>query len=68
VSTMIERDDHIPPLADVVAELDRARDIAADELEHFPTKWTPVRRRKCDKTRSLRTVFCENLDARLEPV
>ena len=52
VSTMIERDDHIPPLADVVAELDRARDIAADVLEHFPTKWTPVRRRKCDKTKS----------------
>ena len=21
-------------------------------LEHFPTKWTPVRRRKCDQTRS----------------
>ena len=52
VSTMIERDDHIPPLADVVAELDRARDIAADVLEHFTTKWTPVRRRKCDKTKS----------------
>ncbi len=21
-------------------------------LEHFPTKWTPVRRRKCDQTRA----------------
>ena len=30
VSTMIERDDHIPPLDDVVAELDRARAIAAE--------------------------------------
>ncbi len=28
VSTMIERDDHIPPLAEVVAELDTARSIA----------------------------------------
>ncbi len=33
VSTMIERDDHIPPLADVIAELDRARAIAADVLD-----------------------------------
>ncbi len=29
VSTMIERDDHIPPLADLVAELDQARRVAA---------------------------------------
>lgn len=29
VTTMIERDDHIPPLAELVAELDRARQIAA---------------------------------------
>jgi uncharacterized protein (UPF0276 family) len=29
VATMIERDDHIPPLADLVAELVRAREIAA---------------------------------------
>jgi uncharacterized protein len=29
VSTMIERDDHIPPLADVLSELDHAREIAA---------------------------------------
>lgn len=28
VSTMIERDDHIPPLAELIAELDRARAIA----------------------------------------
>jgi uncharacterized protein (UPF0276 family) len=27
---MIERDDHIPPLAELVAELDRARQIAAE--------------------------------------
>jgi uncharacterized protein (UPF0276 family) len=32
VATMIERDDRIPPLADLVAELDRARGIAADNL------------------------------------
>ena len=30
VPSMIERDDHIPPLADLLAELDRARGIAAD--------------------------------------
>ena len=29
VPTMIERDDHIPPLAELVAELDQARRIAA---------------------------------------
>lgn len=28
--TMIERDDHIPPLAELIAELDRARSIAQD--------------------------------------
>ena len=32
VSTMIERDDHIPPFADLVAELDRARRIARTAL------------------------------------
>lgn len=32
VSTMIERDDHIPPLAEVVAELDQARRIAGELL------------------------------------
>ncbi|AQA00750.1 hypothetical protein BWQ93_08700 [Sphingopyxis sp. QXT-31] len=33
VATMIERDDHIPPLAEVIAELDRARALAAPVLE-----------------------------------
>lgn len=33
VATMIERDDDIPPLADVIAELDRARALAARALE-----------------------------------
>lgn len=32
VATMVERDDDIPPLAELVAELDRARAIAADSL------------------------------------
>ncbi len=32
VSTMIERDDNIPPLAELVAELDQARKIATDVL------------------------------------
>jgi len=32
VPTMIERDDHIPPLADLVAELDRARRVASAAL------------------------------------
>jgi len=32
VSTMIERDDHIPPLADLVAELEQARSLAARTL------------------------------------
>jgi len=32
VATMIERDDHIPPLAELVEELDRARAIAASSL------------------------------------
>jgi uncharacterized protein len=32
VSTLIERDDHIPPLAELIAELDRARAIAAPIL------------------------------------
>jgi uncharacterized protein (UPF0276 family) len=32
VATMIERDDHIPALDELVAELDIARDIAADPL------------------------------------
>jgi uncharacterized protein len=32
VATMIERDDNIPPLADLVAELDHARQLAAQAL------------------------------------
>ena len=32
VATMIERDDHIPPLAELVAELDHAREIAVSAL------------------------------------
>ncbi|WDE14459.1 DUF692 domain-containing protein [Thalassomonas haliotis] len=34
VSTMIERDDNIPPLAELMAELDTARNIAAQTLNH----------------------------------
>ncbi|MEC9368202.1 MAG: DUF692 domain-containing protein [Pseudomonadota bacterium] len=33
VSTMIERDDHIPPLGDLLAELDQARAMAAKALK-----------------------------------
>ena len=33
VSTLIERDDHIPPLAELIAELDRARATAAPILK-----------------------------------
>jgi uncharacterized protein (UPF0276 family) len=33
VPTMIERDDHIPPLDELLAELDQARAIAADALK-----------------------------------
>ena len=33
VATMIERDDDIPPLSEVIAELDRARALAAQVLE-----------------------------------
>ena len=32
VATMIERDDDIPPLADLLAELDTARRIASGSL------------------------------------
>ncbi len=32
VATMVERDDRIPPLAELVQELDRARSIAAESL------------------------------------
>jgi len=41
IATMIERDDRIPPLAELVCELDRAREIAADALE--TTRREPVR-------------------------
>jgi uncharacterized protein (UPF0276 family) len=34
VSTMIERDDRIPPLAELCAELDQARSLAAATLTH----------------------------------
>jgi uncharacterized protein (UPF0276 family) len=34
VATMIERDDHIPPLAELIDELDRARREAASVLRH----------------------------------
>jgi uncharacterized protein len=33
VATMIERDDHIPPLAELEGELDRARAVAAEALK-----------------------------------
>lgn len=36
VATMIERDDNIPPLADLVGELDRARRVAGPILEAEP--------------------------------
>ena len=40
VSTIIERDDKIPPLAEMVAEMEKARAIAAEVL---PTKATAAR-------------------------
>lgn len=36
VSTLLERDDHYPPLAELLAELDRARAYAAAALEQHP--------------------------------
>jgi hypothetical protein len=39
VSTMIERDDNIPPLADMLVELEHARALAAEVLE--PNKVAP---------------------------
>jgi uncharacterized protein (UPF0276 family) len=38
VSTMIERDDRIPPLADLLTELDHARRIAAGALVQSPQR------------------------------
>ena len=37
VATMIERDDDIPPLAELIAELDHARDIAATAVTQATT-------------------------------
>ena len=37
VSTLLERDDHIPPLAELVTELDMARGIAAKTLPEITT-------------------------------
>ena len=37
VSTLLERDDHIPPLAELVTELDMARGIAAKTLPEIST-------------------------------
>ncbi len=34
VSTMIERDDNIPPLAELVGELDRARTLGENALKN----------------------------------
>jgi uncharacterized protein (UPF0276 family) len=36
VPTMIERDDHIPPLPELLAELDQARAVARAALETVP--------------------------------
>ena len=38
VSTMIERDDNIPPLADLISELDMARAIAAENPLHLQAR------------------------------
>ena len=43
VSTMIERDDNIPALTDLVAELDIARGIAADVLPDLTTRTLATR-------------------------
>lgn len=40
VSTMIERDDHIPPLSDLIAELNVARHISEEVLPHGITNIT----------------------------
>lgn len=42
VSTMIERDDNIPPLAEVVAEINMARDIATRVLDSSERLVAPV--------------------------
>ena len=38
VPTMIERDDHIPPLAELLAELDHARAVHAAALGSVPAE------------------------------
>jgi len=43
VSTMIERDDRIPPLAELVAELEQARALAARTLAQSPPAVSPAR-------------------------
>lgn len=43
VSTMIERDDHIPPLAEMMVELDQARAIAEKTLGGVARTVTPER-------------------------
>jgi uncharacterized protein len=43
VSTMIERDDHIPPLAELCAELDQARALSAAALAAAPAVSAPPR-------------------------
>src|SRR5579862_2441053 len=43
VSTMIERDDHIPPLAELCAELDQARALAARALADAVPAAAPTR-------------------------
>jgi uncharacterized protein (UPF0276 family) len=42
VSTMIERDDNIPPLPDLLAELEHARRIAAATLDQTATSTVPA--------------------------
>jgi uncharacterized protein (UPF0276 family) len=42
VSTMIERDDNIPPLAELIAELDRARRIADSALNGRLSRHEPA--------------------------
>jgi uncharacterized protein (UPF0276 family) len=45
VATMIERDDRIPPLAELVAELDQARQVAARVLAPSPARPAAARSR-----------------------
>ena len=43
VSTMIERDDHIPPLAELITELDAARELSARVLAEAPPPLSSAR-------------------------